>query len=145
MLTNYKVLGIDTSPFIYHFQGEAPYSKVTTDLFNAVEKGMVRAVTSVITLLEVLVKPISEGNLMAAEEYSTLLRTFPNLKLRIIDDAVASRAASLRASYGIRVPDALQLGVAIEEGAKAFVTNDERLRKVADIQVLTLKSFLSRQ
>lgn len=145
ILTNYKVVGIDTSPFIYHFQGEAVYSKVTTDLFNAVEKGLIRAVTSVITLLEVLVKPVSEGNVKAAEEYRILLRTFPNLNLRTIDDTVASRAAGLRASYGIRVPDALQLGAAIEEGAKAFVTNDEKLRKVTDIQVLILKSFLSRK
>ena len=144
-LTNYKVVGIDTSAFIYHFQGEAVYSKVTTDLFNAVENGLIRAVTSVITLMEVLVKPMSEGNVKVAEEYRILLQTFPNLSLRTIDDKVASRAADLRASYRIRAPDALQLSAAIEEGAKAFVTNDERLSKVKDIPVLMLKSFLARR
>jgi len=144
-LTDYKVVGIDTPPFIYHLQSEAVYSKITTDLFNAVENGLINAVTSVITLMELLVKPMSEGNIKAAEEYEILLRTFPNLKLRTIDDKVASRAAGLRAGYRIRAPDALQLSAAIEEGAKAFVTNDERLSKVKDIQVLILKSFLPRR
>lgn len=144
-LKDYKVVGIDTSPFIYHFQGEAVYSKVTTDLFNAVENGLIRAVTSMITLMEVLVKPMSEGNVKAAEEYRILLQTFPNLSLRTIDDKVAARAADLRASYRIRAPDALQLSAAIEEGAKVFVTNDERLSKVKDVPVLTLKSFLARK
>ncbi len=145
MLTNYKVVGIDTSPFIYHLQGEAAYSKVTMDLFRAVENGLVRAVTSVITLMEVLVKPISEGNVKAAEEYRILLSTFPNLSLRTIDYNVASRAAGLRAIYRIGAADALQLSTAIEEGASAFVTNDERLSKVKDMPVLTLRSFLPRK
>jgi predicted nucleic acid-binding protein len=141
-LTTYKVVGIDTSPFIYHFQDEVSYSKITTDLFNAVEKGLISAVTSVVTIMEVLVKPMREADARAAEEYRLLLHTFPNLKLRIIDSDVASRAAGLRARYGIRAPDALQLGASIEEGANAFVTNDERLAKVKDIQVVILESFL---
>ena len=141
-LANYKVVGLDTSPFIYHLQGDAVYSKITSDLFSAVESGSVRAITSVITLMEVQVKPISEGNTKVAEEYGILLQTFPNLSLRRIDDKAASRAAELRAKHRIGAPDALQLSVAIEEGAKAFVTNDERLTKVKDVQVITLKSFL---
>ncbi len=144
-LTKYRVVGIDTSPFIYHLQGEPGYSKITTDLFGAVENGVIRAVTSVITLMEVLVRPMSEGDAKAAEEYRILLRTFPNLSVRTIDDKVASRAADLRAAYRIRAPDALQLSAAMEEGAKVFVTNDEKLNKVKDIPVLMLKSFLSRR
>ncbi len=144
-LRSYKVVGIDTSPFIYHLQGEPSFSKVTMVLFNAVENGLVRGVTSVITLMELLVKPMNDGNLRAAEEYKVLLRTFPNLTIREIDEAVASRAAGLRAEYRIRAPDALQLSAAIEEDAKAFVTNDEALSKVKDIEVLVLKSFLPRR
>ena len=142
-LKNYKIVGIDTSPFIYHFQREAVYSKVTIALFNAVENGLIRAVTSMITLMEILIKPMIEGNVKVAEEYKILLQTFPNLSLRAIDHKVASRAADLRANYRIRAPDALQLGAAIEEGAEAFVTNDERLSKVKDVSVLILKSFLA--
>lgn len=144
-LRTYKVVGIDTSPFIYHLQGEPVFSKLTTDLFKTVENGLVRGITSVITLMEVLVKPLNDGNLLAAEEYKVLLRTFPNLTMREIDEEVASRAADLRAEYKIRAPDALQLSTAIEEDAKAFVTNDEALSKVKDIEVLVMKSFLPRR
>jgi len=51
------VVGIDTSPFIYHLKKDLAYSDLTFRLFEEVEKGGLKAVTSVLTLMEVLVKP----------------------------------------------------------------------------------------
>ena len=105
------------------------------------EKGGVRAVTPTLTLMEVLVRPKQLNQQKVVDDYGFLLRTFPNLTLRSIDDSCAERAADLRAAYGIRPPDALQIGTAIVSGAGCFVTNDEKLKKVKEIEVILLKDY----
>jgi predicted nucleic acid-binding protein len=51
---------------------------------------------------------------------------------------MAERAAELRASYGMRLPDALQIAAALGERCDAFLTNDRRLARVTEIRVLVL-------
>jgi predicted nucleic acid-binding protein len=89
------------------------------------EEGRNSGVTSVITLLEVLVKPKREGNLEAARDYRELLTTYPNLCILDIDLMLADLTSDLRAKYGIRTPDALQIAAALQAGATGFITNDE--------------------
>ncbi|MBI2185198.1 MAG: type II toxin-antitoxin system VapC family toxin [Thaumarchaeota archaeon] len=141
-LMKYRMVGIDTSPFIYHFELHPTYSSVTSTLFEAVERGKVKAVTSMITLMEILVKPKSITNEQAVKEYKFVLETFPNLTLAAVDRNVAEAAAELRAKYQLRSPDALQIGTAKAYNAEAFITNDERLRKVKDVNILLLKDFV---
>jgi predicted nucleic acid-binding protein len=106
-----------------------------------VERGGVRAVTSTLSLMEVLVRPKQLGQQKVADDYGFLLRTFPNLTLRNIDDTCAEKAADLRTAYGIRPPDALQIGTAMVSGATCFVTNDEKLKRVKEIEVVVLNHF----
>jgi predicted nucleic acid-binding protein len=92
----------------------------------------------VITLTEVLVKPLRDGNRQAAEEYRRLLSSFPHLSIVEIDRPVARRAADLRAEHGIRTPDALQIAAALSRSATGFVTNDEAVKRVRALEVLLL-------
>ena len=69
--------------------------------------------------------------------HSRQVRTLP------IDVALARRAVALRAQYGMRVPDAVQIAAALEGGSTLFVTNDRRLRKVREIDMLILNDFVS--
>jgi predicted nucleic acid-binding protein len=141
IIEGFKTIGLDTQPFIYHFQENPVFLPLTEMIFQAVEKGEVRASTSTITLMEVLVKPKREGNAKAFEEYKFLLQTFPNLTLRHLDEEVAEKAAEIRAQYNIRPPDAIQLASAFAENAEAFVTNDERLRRFSEIEILILNDY----
>jgi predicted nucleic acid-binding protein len=59
-----------------------------------------------------------------------------------VDAALARRAVILRAAYEIHVPDALQISAALESGATLFVTNDRRLSKVQEIQILLFDDYL---
>ena len=97
--------------------------------------------TSTLSLMEILVRPKQLGQQKVADDYGFLLRTFPNLTLRSIDDSCAEKAADLRAAYEIRPPDALQIGTAIVSSAGCFVTNDEKLKKVKEIEVILLKDY----
>jgi predicted nucleic acid-binding protein len=60
-----------------------------------------------------------------------------------VDDTIARIAAELRARYGIRTADAVQLSAALSARATAFITNDARLRRVAELDVVILADYAS--
>lgn len=124
--------------FIYHLQDHPRYSPLTQLLLEAWEMGRNAGVISVITLLEVLVKSKREGNMEAARDYLELLTTYPNLMIVEVDLQVAELASDLRARYGVRTPDALQVAAALRAGATVFITNDRRLKRVAELEVVLL-------
>ncbi|MEM3658319.1 MAG: PIN domain-containing protein, partial [Candidatus Hadarchaeum sp.] len=85
-----------------------------------------------------LVKPLREGRPEVARDYRDLLTTYPELALIPVDAEIAERAADLRACYGLRTPDALQVATALHAGATAFLTNDARLTAVKELEVVLL-------
>lgn len=86
-------------------------------VLTAIETGQLRAVSSVITLAEVLTCPLRDGNENLAARYRKLLVESGHLQLVPIDAHVAARATALRAEYGLRTPDALQVAVAQAAGS----------------------------
>jgi len=52
--------------------------------------------------------------------------------------AIADRAASLRARYRLRTPDAIQIATALQTRVDAFLTNDRDLRRVEEVPVLLI-------
>jgi len=87
------------------------------------------------------VRPKVEGREEVAREYLHLLTTYPNLAILAIDVEVAEIAAELRAKYGVRTPDALQLA-AVQAGATGFITNDRRLEAIKELEIGVLDDFL---
>ncbi|OPY20840.1 MAG: hypothetical protein A4E24_00930 [Methanomethylovorans sp. PtaU1.Bin093] len=49
--------------------------------------------TSVITLLEVLVRPKMDHNISAIEDYKNILSNFPNLEIVPVDNKIADIAS----------------------------------------------------
>ena len=131
-------LGIDTAPVIYLIEDHAHYAVTMLAVVERLDSGEILGVTSVVTLGEVLVQPVSRGDYALQQQYRELLLHGAGLWLRPIDAAAAERAAELRAKYGMRLPDALQIAVAIQEECEAFLTNDRRPTRVAELRVLVL-------
>lgn len=141
LIEGFKAVALDTQVFIYHFQENRVYLPMTQAIFEAIEQREMKASTSVMTMMEILVKPMREGNAKAVEDYKFVLQTFPNLKLQAVDAAVSEKAAEVRAEYNLRSPDAIQLASAMAANAEAFVTNDHRLKRVKGIHVILLKDY----
>jgi len=137
-----KIVGLDTMVFIYHFEENQLYSPLTFSIFESLEKGNFNAVTSILTLLEILVKPKRENNSILTERYKLLFETFPNLQVKSLDENIADIASSLRANYNINVPDAIQIANSLEAKADIFITNDATLKKITEIKVLLLDEML---
>jgi predicted nucleic acid-binding protein len=110
-------------------------------LFAAVDRGDFSFITSTITLLEVLVKPLQESRQDVVTKYTEILTTAKGIDIFDINIAVSKEAAKLRAKYRLRTPDAIQLGTAIIFGADMFLTNDTILKSVSEIKVVTLSEI----
>lgn len=133
-----KTVFLDTAPLIYFIEGHSEYQPILSQLFDFNDKAGFSFVTSSITLLEVLVKPLREGQQVIAEQYRDILTTAPGIELFDVTSAIAEGAAHLRAKYNLRTPDAIQLATCIELGADYFLTNDNRLKAVSEITVVAV-------
>lgn len=132
-------VAVDSSIFIYKIERHPRYLKALRTLFDAFEDGRLVAVTSAISLLEVLVQPLRAGRTDLVETYQAYLNHGPGLRLRPIELDTLRTAAALRATIRVRTPDALQLATALAEGCTAFVTNDRRIPEVPGLKVIQLE------
>ena len=86
-----------------------------------------------------LVKPLREGRLDLVDQYRAILTG--QLEMVPIDEAISVKAAQLRAKYGFRTPDAVQLASVIQKKGDVFITNDRGLKNVKEIKILTLEEI----
>ncbi|MFL6228375.1 MAG: type II toxin-antitoxin system VapC family toxin [Pyrinomonadaceae bacterium] len=131
-------LGFDTAPVIYFVEAHPRYDALVTEIFERVSNGAPTGVTSVVTLSEVLVQPIIQAKPLLQQEYRDLLLGSSNLYTLPISATVAELAATLRARYKLRTPDAMQVAAALDAGCGAFLCNDAGLRRVTELRVLIL-------
>ena len=142
-LARHDVVAVDTAPFIYLWEQHPRYLPLAETLFGHLKQPQVHGVTSVITLIEVCIHPQRQGRPDLVQAYERSLLHSQQIQMLPIDAALARRAVILRATYEIHVPDALQMSAAIEAGATLFVTNDRRLSKVQEIEVLLFDDYAS--
>ena len=135
-------VGLDTVVFIYAFERHPRFGPCAQTVFQALEDGVCRGIASVLALGEVLTgaKRAEDESLLL--HYRAVFERFPGLLTVDIDREVMEWMSTLRARYGIPTPDAVHIGTALAYGARAFVTNDARLRSVKEIDVLILSDFV---
>lgn len=142
LLKGIDTIAVDTAPFIYYIEEHKDYIETIAPLFTLISQGRIIAYTSVITLIEVLAKPIQEKNEKLIAGYHELLTNSNNLILTEIDKNMAVETAKLKSKYHIRIPDALQIACGLMNDAKAFVTNDGNLKKVKEMRIVVLDDLV---
>jgi predicted nucleic acid-binding protein len=133
---------IDTAPIIYFIENHESYLNILRPVFAEIDDGNIEAITSTITLLEVLVQPFRTKNESLAERYRDILLYSEGLTTFEILHEISELSSKLRAKYSVKTPDAIQIAVGILHGANKFLTNDPVLKKVSDISVLVLDEFI---
>jgi predicted nucleic acid-binding protein len=132
-----QTLFLDTAPLIYFIEGSTAYQPNLKKLFAAFDKGDFSIITSALTILEVLVQPIKLNRQDLVDKYRQILSPASGIEIIDMSSAIAYRAAELRAKYGLKTPDSIQVGTALEYGAQYFLTNDIRLKTVKEIKTIT--------
>jgi predicted nucleic acid-binding protein len=141
-LARHTIVAVDTAPFIYLWERHPRYFPLSEALFRYLGEPNVQGITTIITLIEACVYPQRQGRLDLVAAYQRSLLQSCQLRTLSIDTSMARRAVVLRAQYDIHVPDALQIGAALEAGATAFVTNDRRLSRVQELAVLVFDDYV---
>lgn len=136
-------IGLDTAVFIYYIEENPRYLSLVSPLFQAIDAGHLKAVTSAVTLLETLVVPYRRGHSRLARRYEDLLTRSRGLFLVDLERPLLRAAAQLRSVSGLRTPDALQLTAALTQACTAFLTNDRDFPDYGGLNVLLLEDYVS--
>jgi len=131
----------DTVTLIYLIERHPSYGPLAREAFALVDAGRCVGLSSFVTLLEVLVKPFRDQRADLVREYRDLLTGSRGFFLFPLDREIAEQGARIRAQFGFRTPDAIQLATAVTHGADVFLTNDRKLKNFEDVQVVVLDDF----
>ena len=138
----HRRIALDTVLFLYKLEANAKYLSLSDAVFAWVERTGHEAVTSTITMTELLVPSYRDNNDHRVDEFYGLLSTYPNLRWIAPDLEAADTAARLRATYKQRTREALQAATAILAQATGFITNDPSFLRVVEFETAMLDQFL---
>lgn len=141
-LRRHRRVGLDTSVFIYQFEANARYVALTDRVFSWLERPGSAAVTSTLTMTELLVHAYRDSDEQRVDEMYGLLSTYPNLDWIAPSLEIADLAARIRALHRLRTPDALQAATAAYAKATGVITNDPVFRRVEAFDTLLLDELL---
>lgn len=126
---------LDTNPIIYALEGHRLAPRFEP-IFADVAAGRISALVTPVTLAEVVSGPLRAGKEALAQRYRHALTASPGWRLCPLDGDIAMVAARLRLRRGLKLPDAIQLATAVQEGCHALVSHDRDFGKVREILVL---------
>ena len=141
-LSRHERVGLDTSVFIYQLDATPGYYELVGPIFRWIEGGGGHAVTSTVTMLELLVQPYRHGDLDRVNRFYASLSTYPHLDWIPHTLAIADQAARLRAMHRLGTPDAIQAATALATEAGGFITNDAAFSRIPELEVLLLDELL---
>lgn len=142
ILTDTHLIALDSMCFIYFFEANLHYGPLVKSIFSSVTSRKIRAVTSVITMAEVMV---ASSDIQTDEDkayFRQQLLTMRNLSFRDVDLRLAEQASGLRSRYRLKLADAIQLATAIISETQLFVTNDTIFRRVKELKVMILNDYV---
>lgn len=128
---------IDANPIIAYFEDHPPLAAHYQPLFAAGADRRNQLVISTVTLAEVLGGPAKASNEVLLERYTQALTGGTGWRVRELDAAIAVHAARLRARYRLKLPDAIQLATALNEGCYAVITHARDFSTVTELPIIT--------
>ncbi len=145
LLDTAHTIALDTSIFIYYIEKNNTYFNLVKAIFEKSRQSnnSIKIVTSTITLIEVLTKPISEEREDLANKYKDILLTSPGISILELNNDIAELAAKLKSKYRfLRTPDAIQIATSIYTNADLFLSNDKKLDNISEIKIVILDNVL---
>lgn len=137
-IKKFKLVGLDSNIFIYLFEKNPEFIKSCQVIVDLLEKDQIQSVTSIISIIETLSYPSPFRVLKGIEAG---FKSMPNLTIIDVNQDIALEAAKIRRKYGFRTPDAIQLATAKLSRAKAYITNDGRLKKYKGLKIILLSEI----
>jgi predicted nucleic acid-binding protein len=128
---------VDAMAVIYTVERYPDYWPLLEPMWVAASAGTIDIVTSELTIMEVLVKPLKTKDAALVLAFDQSL-TETDTRLLPITQSILRDAAHLRATTKLRTPDAIHAASAQQIGCLLFVTNDAGFRAVPGLPVVIL-------
>ena len=137
LLRVHRRIAIDSNVLIYLLEGRDQRAEVAAQLIDAIAEGRVEGILASVGVAEVLVRTALAADGPLFEETAETIR---DLGLRVVplDGLAAEDAAWIRGRTGASMPDAIHLACAKRSGVTAFVTNDRRIPRVGQLDIVYL-------
>jgi predicted nucleic acid-binding protein len=136
---------LDTNIWIHLFEDMGSFRQPLTALFNAIDAGTFMAVTSELTLAEVLVKPMQNNNIDHQNLYAEALTSTDHLSVIPIERSILIQAAQIRSQSNLKLPDAIHAATAVTHRCTTLLTNDKQLQNFSALPVILLSQLLPTQ
>jgi len=126
---------------IYAVEHIEPYCLILEPLWAAANKGQISLVTSELTWLETLTKPLREGNARLEALFRAFLMA-EEMTLITTTLSLWEQAARLR-GLGLKTPDALHAASGLAANCTLFITNDSAFQRVVGLPVCILNDVIN--
>lgn len=127
---------VDANAVIYAIERIEPYRTLLEPLWNVAATGAVVVMTSELTWLETLTKPLRDHDTQREALFRAFL-TAQEVTLLPTTLMLWEAAARLR-GLGLKTPDALHAATALEQHCALFITNDPIFKRVPNLPVVIL-------
>lgn len=141
-LAGRKGVVLDTMIFIYLFEDSPQFGVVSEFILEQVGLGKFDSVVTPITAAELMVKPLQNNRCDLADRYRVALRSMRNVVPVGFSFETGLLAGSLRAKYGLPLPDMIQVACAMESKSPTLITNDKAMEPIEEAEVFLLSAFL---
>jgi len=139
------VVGIDANTLIYHVEHYVPYDQISLPLWQMFDARHATIITSELTYLEALIKPMRIKDNQLVEQYREIAFDTFGFYMMPITFAVLKKAIDLRVNHNLKSPDAIQAATAILYRCNVFVTNDPIFKRVPGLNVVVLKELVEQE
>jgi predicted nucleic acid-binding protein len=119
---------LDTNIFIAAFEMVGDQSDYAWRILDAIDSGALLGVTSELTLAEVLIRPMQDGDDELVQRYQSIISRGEGFEVVAISRGILIEAAILRTvRRTLRLPDAIHVATARLDDCGFLVSDDRRL------------------
>ena len=138
-------VALDSNALVYYLNGIEPYAPLVRHLLQRLTTGDLIAVVSSLVMVELLTKPLHQGDQNAVRAVEALMEETPGILVYPVDNTIARSAAAIRARSRLALADAVIAATAIEHRCDAIVSNDSRMvQEIREIPCLRLDDYTRR-
>lgn len=141
MVTKNQKIYLDTCIWIYLLEGYKDYSQQLKELSTYIQDTNTQIYTSDLTLAEILVKPFQLGKKDLQGLYKNIFCDSKLVNCISINQEILIKAASIKAEYKFKLPDAIHLSSTLSSRCTYFITNDIQLQNYPEVKVISISKL----
>jgi predicted nucleic acid-binding protein len=132
---------LDTMIFVYLFEDSPQFGSVSEFILEQGRLGKFESIVTPITAAELMVKPLQNKRYDLADRYRLALRSMQNVVPVAFGFETGLLAGSLRAKYGLPLPDMIQVACAMRSKTPTLITNDKAMEQIEEAEIFLLSAF----